>query len=47
MKKVFYLAAMAGMLSISAANAQVTRVVDLSRVFVNFFYNYPFHAFGQ
>lgn len=32
MKKVFYLAAMAGMLSISTANAQVTRVVEVAEV---------------
>ena len=32
MKKVFYLVAMAGMLSISAANAQVTRVVEVAEI---------------
>lgn len=32
MKKVFYLVAMAGMLSISTANAQVTRVVEVAEI---------------
>ena len=32
MKKVFYLMAVAGMLSVSAANAQVTRVVEVAEV---------------
>ena len=32
MKKVFYLMAMVGMLSVSAANAQVTRVVEVAEV---------------
>ena len=32
MKKVFYLMAMAGMLSVSAANAQVTQVVEVAEV---------------
>ena len=32
MKKVFYLMAMAGMLSVSAVNAQVTRVVEVAEV---------------
>ena len=32
MKKVFYMMAVAGMLSISAASAQVTRVVEVAEI---------------